>query len=64
MEKAGAARRRRGIEFMSSPFSAEAVAMLEDIGISRYKIPSGEVSNLPMLEASPKPANRFSCPPA
>jgi N-acetylneuraminate synthase len=39
-----------GIEFMSSPFSAEAVAMLEDIGISRYKIPSGEVSNLPMLE--------------
>jgi N-acetylneuraminate synthase len=39
-----------GIEFMSSPFSAEAVAMLEDIRISRYKIPSGEVSNLPMLE--------------
>jgi N-acetylneuraminate synthase len=39
-----------GIEFMSSPFSAEAVAMLEDIGISRYKIPSGEVSNLPMLD--------------
>lgn len=42
--------RDAGIEFMSSPFSAEAVAMLEDIGISRYKIPSGEVSNLPMLE--------------
>jgi N,N'-diacetyllegionaminate synthase len=39
-----------GIEFMSSPFSAEAVAMLEDIGISRYKIPSGEVTNLPMLD--------------
>jgi N,N'-diacetyllegionaminate synthase len=43
-----------GIEFMSSPFSAEAVAMLEDIGISRYKIPSGEVSNLPMLEVIAK----------
>lgn len=43
-----------GIEFMSSPFSAEAVAMLEDIGISRYKIPSGEVSNLPMLETIAK----------
>lgn len=43
-----------GIEFMSSPFSEEAVAMLEDIGISRYKIPSGEVSNLPMLEAIAK----------
>lgn len=39
-----------GIEFLSSPFSTEAVAMLEDIGISRYKIPSGEVSNLPMLK--------------
>lgn len=39
-----------GIEFMSSPFSAEAVDMLEDIGIGRYKIPSGEVSNLPLLE--------------
>jgi N,N'-diacetyllegionaminate synthase len=43
-----------GIEFMSSPFSAEAVDMLEDIGISRYKIPSGEVSNLPMLEVIAK----------
>jgi N,N'-diacetyllegionaminate synthase len=43
-----------GIEFMSSPFSEQAVAMLEDIGISRYKIPSGEVSNLPMLEAIAK----------
>lgn len=43
-----------GIEFMSSPFSAEAVDMLEDIGISRYKIPSGEVSNLPMLDTIAK----------
>lgn len=46
--------READIEFMSSPFSAEAVAMLEDIGISRYKIPSGEVSNLPMLETIAK----------
>ncbi len=40
----------RQIEFLSSPFSSEAVDLLEDIGISRYKIPSGEVSNIPMLE--------------
>lgn len=40
-----------GIDFLSSPFSIEAVALLESIGISRYKIPSGEVSNLPMLDA-------------
>lgn len=39
-----------GIEFMSSPFSTEAVKLLEQIGISRYKIPSGEVSNTPMLD--------------
>lgn len=43
-----------GIEFMSSPFSVEAVDMLEDIGINRYKIPSGEVSNLPMLDVIAK----------
>lgn len=41
----------RNIDFLSSPFSIEAVALLESVGISRYKIPSGEVSNLPMLEA-------------
>lgn len=39
-----------GLEFLSSPFSLEAVDLLEEIGISAYKIPSGEVSNLPLLE--------------
>lgn len=39
------------VEFLSSPFSLEAVELLEKVGISRYKIPSGEVSNLPLLEA-------------
>lgn len=38
------------IDFISSPFSLEAVDLLEKIGINIYKIPSGEVSNLPMLE--------------
>lgn len=38
------------IEFMSSPFSIEAVELLESVGAARYKIPSGEVTNLPMLE--------------
>lgn len=40
-----------GIDFLSSPFSIEAVELLESVGVSRYKIPSGEVSNIPMLEA-------------
>jgi len=38
------------IDFLSSPFSEAAVELLEKIGISRYKIPSGEVTNLPMLQ--------------
>lgn len=39
-----------GLEFMSSPFSQAAVDLLEEIGITRYKIGSGEVSNFLMLE--------------
>lgn len=40
----------RGVEFLSAPFSEEAVELLEKIGIKRYKVPSGEVTNLPLLE--------------
>jgi N-acetylneuraminate synthase len=38
------------VEFLSSPFSVEAVEFLEKIGVRRYKVPSGEVTNLPYLE--------------
>lgn len=41
--------RALGITFLSSPFSLEAVDLLEVVGVSAYKIPSGEVSNLPLL---------------
>jgi N,N'-diacetyllegionaminate synthase len=41
--------RRRKLEFLSSPFSSQAVDLLEEVGVTRYKIPSGEVTNLPML---------------
>jgi len=37
------------IDFFSSPFSLEAVDLLESINISAYKIASGEVSNIPLL---------------
>lgn len=40
----------RGVTFISSPFSLEAVDLLEDVGIPAYKVPSGEVTNLPLLE--------------
>lgn len=40
----------RGVEFVCSPFSLEAVEVLERVGVARYKIASGEVTNLPLLE--------------
>jgi N,N'-diacetyllegionaminate synthase len=39
------------VEFISSPFSIEAVELLEKVGVRRYKVGSGEVTNLPMLDA-------------
>jgi N,N'-diacetyllegionaminate synthase len=39
-----------GVKFLSSPFSIEAVELLEEIGVDIYKIPSGEVTNTPMLD--------------
>ena len=39
-----------GVEFMSSPFSNAAVDLLEQVGVKRYKIGSGEVNNLVLLE--------------
>jgi len=41
---------KEGVDFISSPFSLEAVDLLEAIGLKMYKIPSGEVTNLPLLE--------------
>jgi len=40
----------KGLSLLSSAFSVEAVNLLESIGMERYKIPSGEVTNLPYLE--------------
>lgn len=39
-----------GLEFMSSPFSNKAVELLETVGVKRYKISSGELSNYLLLE--------------
>jgi N-acetylneuraminate synthase len=40
-----------GIQFLSSPFSVEAVNLLESAAITMYKVASGEVTNLPLLKA-------------
>ena len=39
-----------GIEFLSSPFSLEAVKLLEKIKMPAWKIPSGEVNNYELIE--------------
>ncbi|MDQ3822050.1 MAG: N-acetylneuraminate synthase family protein [Actinomycetota bacterium] len=41
-----------GIEFLCSPFSVEAVERLERLGVARYKIGSGEVTNLELIRAA------------
>jgi N,N'-diacetyllegionaminate synthase len=41
----------RGLKFLSSPFSVEAVELLMRMGISAWKVASGEVGNTPMLES-------------
>jgi len=42
---------KAGILFSSSPFSTDAVQLLDEIGVDFFKIASGEITNLPMLEA-------------
>ena len=39
-----------GLEFISSPFSQQAVELLEKIGVKRYKIASGEMHNYLMID--------------
>jgi N,N'-diacetyllegionaminate synthase len=43
--------RERRLEFISSPFSLEAVELLQRSGIDRWKIASGEVGNRALVEA-------------
>lgn len=40
----------RGLLFLSSPFSVEAIELLKRVGVAAWKIASGEVSNLPALD--------------
>jgi len=40
----------RGLLFLSSPFSMQAVELLSRAGVAAWKVASGEVNNVPMLE--------------
>ncbi len=41
----------RGLAFLSSPFSLEAVELLRRVGVAAWKIASGEVTNPQLLDA-------------
>jgi N,N'-diacetyllegionaminate synthase len=39
-----------GIQFLSSPFDAQSADLLDTMNVSLFKVPSGEITNLPFLE--------------
>jgi len=41
---------KRGIIFLSTPFSVEAADFLDGIGVPAFKVGSGELTNIPFLE--------------
>lgn len=40
---------QQGILFMSTPFDEQSADLLADLGVALFKIPSGEITNLPFL---------------
>jgi N,N'-diacetyllegionaminate synthase len=41
--------RKRGIGFFSTGFDPQSIDLLVELGLERFKIPSGEITNLPYL---------------
>jgi N,N'-diacetyllegionaminate synthase len=41
---------KRGIIFLSTPFDEASVDLLDSLEVPAYKIPSGEITNFPLLE--------------
>lgn len=46
--------KQRNIIFLSSPFSVEAVELLDRVGVAAWKIGSGEINNTPLFSAIAK----------
>ncbi|QOP42603.1 N-acetylneuraminate synthase [Sulfurimonas sediminis] len=44
----------KNIMFLSTPFDLESIDMLDSLGLEIFKIPSGEITNLPYLRAIAK----------
>lgn len=47
------------ILFLSSPFDKESIEFLDKLGMKIWKIPSGEITNLPYLDLVAKKADRI-----
>ncbi len=41
---------QKNIEFLSTPFDSSSIRLLHSLGLNIFKIPSGEITNLPYLE--------------
>ncbi|MBI4583369.1 MAG: N-acetylneuraminate synthase [Planctomycetes bacterium] len=41
---------RQGVEFLSTPFDPESAAFLRDLGVRRFKVGSGDLTNVPLLK--------------
>ena len=41
--------RQKNIQFLSTPFDLESIDLLNELGLDIFKIPSGEITNLPYL---------------
>ncbi len=42
--------RQRGVLFLSTPFDEASAALLNELNVAAFKIPSGEMTNLPFLK--------------
>ncbi len=41
---------QKDVKFLSSPFDLESIDLLDELNVDLFKIPSGEITNLPYLE--------------
>jgi N,N'-diacetyllegionaminate synthase len=41
---------KKGIQFLSTPFDLQSINLLNNLGLEIFKIPSGEITNLPYLK--------------
>jgi N,N'-diacetyllegionaminate synthase len=42
---------KKNIMFLSTPFDLDSVKLLDELGLNIFKIPSGEITNLPYIKA-------------